>query len=95
MDIEEEEYYFPSSSIMMIFAHYQLCSFAKWISLSLLLYPLWTFGLELVFETLPTPAGYRALRVVGLHVSNSIEIPPTVDVLLAYPEGHVFKMILP
>ena len=63
--------------------------------MSLLLYPLWTFGPKLVSETLPTPVVDSTLQVVGLHVSNSFEIPPTVDVLLAYLEGHVFEMILP
>ena len=73
----------------------QLCSFPQWISLSLLLYPLWTFGPRLVFEILPTPIVDSSLRVVGIHVNNSIKIPSVVDVLLAYPEGHVFWMILP
>lgn len=58
-------------------------------------YPLWTFGSELVSETLPTPVVDLVPQVAGLYVSNSIEIPLAVDVLLAYPEGHVFIMILP
>ena len=78
---EEEDDSLTSSILTRLFLLLQLYSFLQWPSLSLLLYPSWTFDPELVSEILPTPVVDLIPRVASLDVSSSIEIPLAINVL--------------